>query len=309
MTENRSPDGYKDVLSSVRRLVSSAIEEQAEEAAEKLILTPAQRVQEAPASEEKAPTTSPERTFPTLEERIAELEAAVGSEAADFEPDGSEDQAQHVPDGVVLPLNAAFVREAPLPEPSPEDQKDILFAVPGDPVGSDNAVPDMVDGPMSGVETDDEADGALADAMTAEAERSEGVDDPVLAEAQEESPLAPLDDPFPVDLSDPASGDLAVAANDDPSEEQSQEPPSPTVRLDPAIAPFRHRDGMAEGEPQKERASGEEPALLDEIGLRDLVAEIVREELQGGLGERITRNVRKLVRAEIQRAFAARDLG
>ena len=49
-------------------------------------------------------------------------------------------------------------------------------------------------------------------------------------------------------------------------------------------------------------------AVLDEETLRDLVAEIVREELQGELGERITRNVRKLVRSEIARALASRTL-
>ncbi|MEL7166241.1 MAG: hypothetical protein AAGL96_12290 [Pseudomonadota bacterium] len=48
--------------------------------------------------------------------------------------------------------------------------------------------------------------------------------------------------------------------------------------------------------------------ILDEEALRELVAEIVRQELQGALGERITRNVRKLVRREIHRAFAAQDL-
>ncbi|MEL6690382.1 MAG: hypothetical protein AAFP28_08680, partial [Pseudomonadota bacterium] len=47
---------------------------------------------------------------------------------------------------------------------------------------------------------------------------------------------------------------------------------------------------------------------LDEEQLRDMVAEIVREELQGELGERITRNVRKLVRREINRALAGQDL-
>lgn len=47
---------------------------------------------------------------------------------------------------------------------------------------------------------------------------------------------------------------------------------------------------------------------LDEASLRDLVADIVRQELQGALGERITRNVRKLVRREIHRALAAHDL-
>lgn len=48
--------------------------------------------------------------------------------------------------------------------------------------------------------------------------------------------------------------------------------------------------------------------VLDEEALRELVSDIVREELQGALGERITRNVRKLVRREIHRALAAQDL-
>lgn len=48
-------------------------------------------------------------------------------------------------------------------------------------------------------------------------------------------------------------------------------------------------------------------SLIDEDALRDLVAEIVREELTGDLGERITRNVRKLVRREIHRALLTRE--
>lgn len=48
-------------------------------------------------------------------------------------------------------------------------------------------------------------------------------------------------------------------------------------------------------------------AVLDEEMLRELVGEIVRQELQGPLGERITRNVRKLVRREINRALTARN--
>lgn len=47
--------------------------------------------------------------------------------------------------------------------------------------------------------------------------------------------------------------------------------------------------------------------IYDEDVLRELVRDIIREELQGALGERITRNVRKLVRAEISRALAVRD--
>ena len=51
-----------------------------------------------------------------------------------------------------------------------------------------------------------------------------------------------------------------------------------------------------------------EETVLDEETLRELVTDIVREELQGALGERITRNVRKLVRREIHRALVAQEL-
>ncbi|MCU0800280.1 MAG: hypothetical protein MUD11_00655 [Rhodobacteraceae bacterium] len=47
---------------------------------------------------------------------------------------------------------------------------------------------------------------------------------------------------------------------------------------------------------------------LDEDMLREIVRDIIREELQGTLGERITRNVRKLVRAEINRALLTQDI-
>ncbi len=49
--------------------------------------------------------------------------------------------------------------------------------------------------------------------------------------------------------------------------------------------------------------------VADEEMLRNLVSEIVRQELQGALGERITRNVRKLVRREIHRALTSQELG
>ena len=54
----------------------------------------------------------------------------------------------------------------------------------------------------------------------------------------------------------------------------------------------------------------EEPTggmLFDEDVLRELVRDMIREELAGTLGERITRNVRKLVRAEIARALAVHE--
>lgn len=51
----------------------------------------------------------------------------------------------------------------------------------------------------------------------------------------------------------------------------------------------------------------EEEEILDEETLRNLVVEIVSQELQGALGERITRNVRKLVRREIHRVLSSQE--
>lgn len=76
---------------------------------------------------------------------------------------------------------------------------------------------------------------------------------------------------------------------------------------------FRHRAEEAAAAAAK-LAVGEQlndllqdEAVIDEDTLRDMVADIVRQELQGALGERITRNVRKLVRREIHRALMSRD--
>ncbi|WP_146193136.1 hypothetical protein [Maritimibacter sp. 55A14] len=48
-------------------------------------------------------------------------------------------------------------------------------------------------------------------------------------------------------------------------------------------------------------------SILDEEALREMIVQTVREQLTGELGERMTRNVRKLVRREIQRALASRE--
>ena len=91
------------------------------------------------------------------------------------------------------------------------------------------------------------------------------------------------------------------------------------VELDARGAPLRSAAGgdIDDAEEVAQDGSGKDPVasafgvedqLMDEEALRDLVAEIVRTELQGALGERITRNVRKLVRREIHRALTAQEL-
>ena len=47
--------------------------------------------------------------------------------------------------------------------------------------------------------------------------------------------------------------------------------------------------------------------VIDDVALSEMVAEIVRRELQGSLGERITRNVRRMVKREVQKALTLKD--
>ncbi len=67
-------------------------------------------------------------------------------------------------------------------------------------------------------------------------------------------------------------------------------------------------DSGAAYEPAAPVTASDDEGFLDEDALREMVSEIVRQELQGALGERITRNVRKLVRREIQRALTSQTL-
>lgn len=48
--------------------------------------------------------------------------------------------------------------------------------------------------------------------------------------------------------------------------------------------------------------------VIDEAMLQEIVAQFVRQELQGELGEKITHNIRKLVRAELAREIHLREL-
>lgn len=76
----------------------------------------------------------------------------------------------------------------------------------------------------------------------------------------------------------------------EPEAEPAQQQPGPT---DTALQTLEEEHG---------------PALeIDEETLRLMVVDIVRQELQGALGERITRNVRKLVRREIHRMLISQD--
>lgn len=130
------------------------------------------------------------------------------------------------------------------------------------------------------------------------------------------------DTPQPVAAASEGAQGMADAGND--ADAGSSAPADPT---DPAAASVAElwAEGQAEipdPSPMPEPADdavedlGEAPftfpddsdGFVDEDALRAIIADVVREELQGELGVRITRNVRKLVRREIRLALAAQDI-
>ncbi|SHH68534.1 V-type ATPase subunit [Cognatishimia maritima] len=101
---------------------------------------------------------------------------------------------------------------------------------------------------------------------------------------------------------DVVSHDAATEAEDiDEAEPESVEETAARDFVDQAVEDVVEADEAIDAQDYE--------AILDEDMLRELVGEIVRQELQGPLGERITRNVRKLVRREINRVLTAQKLG
>lgn len=81
----------------------------------------------------------------------------------------------------------------------------------------------------------------------------------------------------------------------------------PRAEAAPTMPGFQGETELDDIDYGLEDFSEDDAPFLDEAALRDMVSDIVRQELQGPLGERITRNVRKLVRREIHRILASED--
>lgn len=283
----------EDVLSSIRRLVSEgdrptkpdmfsqpspitsapppAVAEQAPEIADKFVLTPALRIAEVIASGPLAgasarpplagyglhglpplnftkappqlvkPAPQPPESRSALEQRIAELEAAVTDQAGDWDPDGSEEVP--VVDWSAAPAGDGFVfASRAMPQP---DRSGVLDL---GKVGT--RIHPVID---------DVAPGA----------------DP----AQDFGAEDGYDLGEDLDLSGPKLG--------------------PQFAPDTGLEPGPDGDDVAA---YLDAAGG-----IDEDALRQMVVDIVRQELQGPLGERITRNVRKMVRREIYRVLSSQE--
>ncbi|WP_050770765.1 hypothetical protein [Roseobacter sp. CCS2] len=113
---------------------------------------------------------------------------------------------------------------------------------------------------------------------------------------------------FPVAPNDSAAiAEIPLVSVDLSATDDADAPQLPDTEdpVEPALdAAIEDLSGIDEGALAASVMSG-----FDEDALRSLVVEIVHDELGGELGERITRNVRKMVRREINRVLTSREMG
>ena len=163
-------------------------------------------------------------------------------------------------------------------------------------------------------EAEAEAQAEAAEAALSERTAQEAADlTKIIAEESTPAPLvlgaAELVEPGDFDDFDEAAILAATAAMADTIKQSSAEPlrvgaaervvPEPAV-VSPSTPP------VSDAAPAGGTTTTGTP-YFDEGMLRNLVGEMVREELQGELGDRINRNIRKLVRREVLRALDAEE--
>lgn len=278
MSEALNSNEIEDVLSSIRRLVSDDIRPAGGGAASrpgseggKLLLTPALRVVQ---------NDSPAEAARAIDDVVAAVSAGVAQQPDDWEPETGD-----------------IAAEAPMIENAEEFWQDAPAVA---------AYAEAVPQPRAAVEADSSAtvDEAFLEPTEAAA--------PVSAEEGfDELPDPTSDLPGWAQTS---GADEAEIARPDPLSGGTLEPDSSWADQAEA-AVLQELTGNAPpvdaaavfpeaGLPEDDLAA----LPVDEAMLREIVRDVLREELQGPLGERITRNIRKLVRAEIARVMATEQL-
>ena len=299
----------EDVLSSIRRLVSGderpeksqvkAVEravgasapaasnahqfETARDEPEKLVLTPSLRV-DSPAPFVVEPA-----------DQVSET-SLVDSPVSDFDHTDNAPDENDAPDEARSQLNQSNELKARVAE------FEEVVARQSDQWDPDGASADANSGeagsPLPWEEEEDDSEAPDAE-NEQKVESSTDLLPEDIVKAIEDAALVSAD---AVDNSSPEEGPATRA------EEQSEDdiPENFAADDNPQDVDSAQRPGPEA--PDNAEVLGASDDFLDEDALRDLVADIVRQELQGALGERITRNVRKLVRREIHRAMASQEL-
>ncbi|MEL6452124.1 MAG: hypothetical protein AAFQ19_12780 [Pseudomonadota bacterium] len=332
MSDPMTNTEVEDVLASIRRLVSD--DKRPETAAEptpaqdRLVLTPSLRVMEdADVAEDVAESDTHAKAGedqPSDDVLHMSIHEAF---AEDDTPDAVED--------LDAPGQGAETAEAALAEDVAEDATDVSAD------DHDERQSDAVEDVQDSVAEDDAdtlsdiiAEAAVEDVAAEDAAvEDEAIEDDEAEEMQAEV-IPPEAEAAPREAEKGAAeqrtlsekiaaletllGTQGKEFEPDAGEEDTPfvEAEAPTMTWEdaepePAFTPTAAPEPAAPDEDDEATAAqifSSDEDVLDEEALRELVSDIVREELQGALGERITRNVRKLVRREIHRALAAQEL-
>ena len=247
-----------------------------------------------------------------IEDVVSSVRRLVSAEARPrtVSRDLGEDRLVLTPALRVVPEAASvspLILTAPLTEDdsAPEPQASTLILGPSHEVGAAPA-------PLFEAEWEEEiwteADPPLAE-LALGAEEAEVVTDaapdvaPEAVEAAspsvEDAPWAEVGDAW---LGEDAAPEAVAGAAEAPAQTESQPaPPADRPAAGPGVLELTAAHMLTDGE-------GNPLTVLDEEALQQIIRQLIREELKGVLGERITQSVRKLVRAEINRALAAHAL-
>ncbi|MDB4197473.1 hypothetical protein N9777_04225 [Ascidiaceihabitans sp.] len=271
----------EDVLSSIRRLVSDDNRPSMKAAAtvaqfsDRLILTPALRV-----ANDQGEVVA-ESTIQAWSEFGADPEGHDANNAETSENGDDTGSEEHVSDDTEATFNHSKEKlhedvAEKAAEPAPEPF--VLEAVVCD-------VAPKIDGPSEDAEPDSSINEAAFFAGQTESLTSKI--------AALEAAIGKTDDQWEPD--DTGGSDYSGTE-------------APSMKWGDAAEVSFDEDPEADSTMQHSGIASSADGILDEEALRDLISEIAREELQGALGERITRNVRKLVRREIRSALIAQEL-
>ncbi len=286
----------EDVLSSIRRLVSNGHQDRNATLPralheDRLVLTPSLRVDESLHS--TMTDDSIHNDLPETSEADATAEPEAESKV--WEPPIM--TAERFRTTRLRPGAPAMVSQ---PEGDPDaEERESRGGVTGEPpLGLEAQVAEF-EAAVAGRDDQWEPDGTSDDALAGQPVPSldwhdVGEDSEQDADGDDRSAGPNWDAPDWEEAADSAPADPAEDWQDVPPHEAHH-------RADETLA-----TGPDEDDEEPQGLSLDE-TMLDEDSLRDLVSEIVRQELQGALGERITRNVRKLVRREIHRALTSQD--
>jgi len=282
MSEQMTSRDIEDVLVSIRRLVTEDLRPAPRDgdASEpgKLLLTPAQRVIPEPAG--ARPVLTPEPVV-APEPRVDMVVAALSRALKDRSPEWESETGDPSP----LRLETQVMPAARAAAPHHGGRLRLgLPLQPVQPVKEQEPEPEVLPDPDVFIYNDD---------LTSFRHEA-----PAWAQMEPASPAA--DQPAPMaEIQQP---------------EDTIPPPRDSAWSDAAEAAARAElEGMSRPQPMQaddydEVIESQEAAPMDEARLREIVRDVLREELAGPLGERITRNIRKLVHQEIARSLAVRNL-